>query len=62
VKATRCGNLGADVRRDCIAGDTVTTTPTADRRRALKNGATQQLLSAHVFGVPVIAELVNAGS
>jgi len=62
VKATRHGNPGADVRCDWIAGDIETTTPTADRRRALKNGATQQLLSVHVFGVPVIAELVSAGS
>jgi hypothetical protein len=44
-------------------------TLTADQRRALAllanadgNGATQQLLAAHCFAVPVVAGLVKAGS
>jgi hypothetical protein len=74
AKATRGGNLAADVRRDwpknggTACGGKVTTTLTADERRALvllsssgQNGATQQLLSAHGFGVPMVAGLVHDG-
>jgi hypothetical protein len=71
AKATCCGNLAADAekRRDSVPGGKVTMTLNAEQRRGLAllanadgNGATQQLLAAHGFGVPIVAGLVSQGS